>query len=334
MRKKIIFIALLLFIQTSSYSVEPPQKFFEWLEKSTVKLNSRSRVIQTASGPIECRLLKGKGPTIVSLHGGPGGYDQSCLIASSLVKAGFTVLGVSRPGYLRTPLSVGTSIQEQADAIKSLLDALGISRVAILGFSAGAPIAFQFALRHPDRTWALVIEGIGCAPHHNAFYESLMALTQYPALGDFGSWLLHVNLRNRLHSTTEHFLSMDNDLKFLALKKRVDYVQHHKRQLRLLKKFIDTIIPLGPRSPGLANDLANLDPWATFPFESIQAPTMVIQASNDDVIGCLNAAKTAAQRIPNAKLVLIKDSGHFMWFGPNTKQWEGQLALFLKQNGS
>jgi 2-hydroxy-6-oxonona-2,4-dienedioate hydrolase len=34
---------------------------------------------------------------------------------------------------------------------------LGIRRAAIIGASAGAPSALQFALRHPDRAGALVL---------------------------------------------------------------------------------------------------------------------------------------------------------------------------------
>ena len=38
-----------------------------------------------------------------------------------------------------------------------MLDALDVERVAVFGYSAGGPSALQFALRHPDRTTALVL---------------------------------------------------------------------------------------------------------------------------------------------------------------------------------
>jgi pimeloyl-ACP methyl ester carboxylesterase len=52
---------------------------------------------------------------------------------------------MSRFGYLRTPLPADASAAAQADAHACLLDALGIRRAAIVGASAGAPSAMQFA---------------------------------------------------------------------------------------------------------------------------------------------------------------------------------------------
>ena len=62
-----------------------------------------------------------------------------------------------RGSAIGTPLPADASAEAQADAHACLLDALGIERAAIVGGSAGAPSAMQFALRHPDRTAALVL---------------------------------------------------------------------------------------------------------------------------------------------------------------------------------
>ncbi|TFG27957.1 hypothetical protein EU528_11965 [Candidatus Thorarchaeota archaeon] len=49
---------------------------------------------------------------------------------------------VSRPGYLRTPISTGVAFENQADAIAALLDELDIPQAAVLGASAGTPFYF------------------------------------------------------------------------------------------------------------------------------------------------------------------------------------------------
>jgi pimeloyl-ACP methyl ester carboxylesterase len=89
----------------------------------------------------------------LSVHGAGGGFDQGLELADPLARAGFRVIAVSRFGYLRTPLPPDAS----AAAHACLLDALNIRRVAVLGTSAGGPSSMQFALRHPDRTAALVL---------------------------------------------------------------------------------------------------------------------------------------------------------------------------------
>ena len=91
------------------------------------------------------------------MHGAGGGFDQGLEFAQPLVQNGFCVVAMSRFGYLRTPLPTDASAAAQADAHACLLDALDIRRAAVVGASAGAPSSMQLALRHPDRTAALVL---------------------------------------------------------------------------------------------------------------------------------------------------------------------------------
>ncbi len=37
--------------------------------------------------------------------------------------------------------------------------------------------------------------------------------------------------------------------------------------------------------------------------------------------------------LPTSQLISLKESGHFISLGPNTKQWEKQLFAFLKTYG-
>ena len=97
------------------------------------------------------------GAPLLVVHGAGGGFDQGLEFAGSLPRRGFRVIAMSRFGYLRTPLPDDASPIAQADAHACLLDALGIERTAIMGGSAGAPSAMQFAIRHPDRCNALVL---------------------------------------------------------------------------------------------------------------------------------------------------------------------------------
>jgi len=144
----LIFVALLLIWIIITYR--------RWKKSLLTTLYSNSEIATTSVGEIEY-VLEGSGPVILMLHGSPGGYDQGLLYKELLINEGFSLLSISRPGYLRTPLNTGETFEEQADAIEALLVTLGISKVTILGASGGGPIALHFALRHPDRLNALIL---------------------------------------------------------------------------------------------------------------------------------------------------------------------------------
>jgi len=90
------------------------------------------------------------------IHGTGGGFDQGLHFAQRLAVAGWQVIAPSRFGYLGKPFPADTSSEAQADAFADLLDAMRIERLPVLGGSASALSALQFALRHPRRCSALV----------------------------------------------------------------------------------------------------------------------------------------------------------------------------------
>ena len=115
------------------------------------KLKSESQIYESSLGPIEYKIRGNNGPVVLIAHGTPGGHDQTIGHTS-----GYRVLTPSRPGYLRTPLSVGYTPLEQAAAFKELLDGLGIEKVIVIGISGGGPSSMEFAADFPERTLGLI----------------------------------------------------------------------------------------------------------------------------------------------------------------------------------
>lgn len=321
--KKFLFVVLILLILLLVFKSL-------WVRDQTKELETESQIIQTATGPIEYT-KKGSGPVVVCLHGGPGGYDQSLLIGSNLLDQGFTVIGVSRPGYLRTPLSVGQTNEQQADAIINLLDSLGITKAAALGFSAGGPVVFQMALRHPERVWGLVMESIGAhVVRDETAYKRLNTIIQLDGFADFIAWPIFEATKHQM-STEGLLLRYDTLLPQAQRDQRIEYVKQNPKQREFFRKFVYSLAPMALRAEGLVNDLRNLNPWPHYPFASIQAPTLVIQA-REDSNGNYDEALMAAEKIPKAELVTVEQSGHLLWFGEHTDEWEGKLVDFLKKH--
>jgi pimeloyl-ACP methyl ester carboxylesterase len=77
--------------------------------------------------------------------------------AGTYIGAGRRFVAASRFGYLGSSLPPAARPAYQADVYALLLDALGIDRAAVFGYSGGGPSAIQFALRHAGRTTTLIL---------------------------------------------------------------------------------------------------------------------------------------------------------------------------------
>ena len=75
----------------------------------------------------------------------------------------FRTLVVDQPGYGKSdkPQVQGNYFTFAADALKDLLDELGIDQVHLVGNSLGGGTAVRFALAYPERAGRLVLMGPG-----------------------------------------------------------------------------------------------------------------------------------------------------------------------------
>lgn len=332
MRKISLSFLVFSFFLVSAYSLQPAD-YQRWFTSTTNYLINSGEVVGTPMGPIQI-VRQGGGPPILVLHGGFGGWDQGILVSSNLNQRGFQTIIPSRPGYLATPIyAFPTDAGAQADLMKALLDSLQIQKAIIMGFSAGAPVAYEFAIKYPDRTTALVLECIGASPEEDgAFYLFLgLALASLTPELDYTTYLLSLSLNSDFYSTALQILPGDTYLTGTALDLRNQYVLSHISQFSFLRQMMFATIPLTPRLAGTLNDFAGIDYWtATFvpPGPSYKIPTLIIQATEDSN-GYYPTAQVINAAIPGSQLISVYESGHFIWLGPFTEQWQNQLLSFL-----
>ena len=310
-------------------------RFDRWVGKTITKLNSNSSIVNTTAGPIQYS-WHGRGPVILSIHGGFGGYDQGLVVADSFVKDGFSILSVSRPGYLGTPLpplapNVEFTAAQQADYIVAILDTLNISQVVALGFSAGGPVAFELAKRYPTKVTALVLESIGQQPGDSPVYEMLSGILSQPTLPDFATYLLYQSIQIDYYSVAKFVLAQDTTIMGAALADRTRYVASHSCQYKLLKRLLASTIPVSPRLPGILNDFLGVNYWGgpNFVPAGFTVPTIIVQALDDDS-GYYPDAQYVNAQIAGSQLITVQESGHFVWLGERAREWQKQVVEFLK----
>jgi pimeloyl-ACP methyl ester carboxylesterase len=115
-----------------------------------------TNVVHLPNGPMEY-VSEGSGPVVLFVHGGNSNCRADFLQAD-LLKGGYRVMVPSRPGYGRTPIALGRTAADQAAALRALLAALGVPRAAVMGASAGGPVALEFARSFPDVAHCLLLE--------------------------------------------------------------------------------------------------------------------------------------------------------------------------------
>ena len=263
------------------------------------RVASGSSMADTACGPIEYAAL-GEGPAVLVVHGAGGGYDQMLDTARELAAGGFRVVTMSRFGYLRTPLPADASPQAQADAHACLLDALKIERAAVLGVSAGGPSSMQFALRHPQRTTALVLLVPLAYPARSAERLSPVAafMVERTVQSDFLYWAAMSFYPDLVVGT---ILGTPPDVLARApLDERAR-----------LQKIMRQILPLSLRSQGLLNEAKIAASLGRYDLERIAAPTLVISLE-DDGYGTYAGARYTAEHVPGARFIGYESGGHML----------------------
>lgn len=277
-----------------------------------------SQVIQTDCGPIEYARI-GDGYPVLVVHGAMGGFDQGLWIARSFNVPNCQFICVSRFGYLRSPVPPGANLDRQADAFASLLNALGIRQAAVFGVSAGSTAAIRFVARHPERVSAFVLIGPDAPgevqltmPPRFVFDKLLRSDFFYWALITFfGKWV-----QNKFGLAPKGYALTPE-------------------QEAMLKKIQLGDLPVSSRMDGIifetyaceADYYASVTTASPYPLGMIQTPVLVINAL-DDPLSIPANVRAMAEQMPNARLYVVPDGGHFL-FG-HAEETKAEIDRFLR----
>ena len=174
------------------------------------------------------------------------------------------------------------SMDQHADDLAGLLDAIKINKAHIGGISYGAEISMVFAKKYPEKTQSLiVIDGV------SEIHPLLHAQT-YP-------WLMAAQKKD-----PELLLRTSYPLNFAEEWIKANQVFIENSVERYAELDMDAL-------ENLMTAFYDLD--ITAELSSIKAPTLVI-AGEEDLIKGREYAKIIADQIPESEFVLVPGSGH------------------------
>jgi pimeloyl-ACP methyl ester carboxylesterase len=283
----------------------------------------------TEKGAIEFDLSGTKGPVILSVHGGIGGADQARLMANWLDSSAYRILSPSRPGYLGTPLESGKTFEQQADLLAALLDHLQIAQVAVVCLSAGGPPAYQFAIRHPDRIWALVAIDSVSGSYHAP--ETAGPMTEAIFMSTLGQKIVKMIMEKHPKLLlAEAFRGIGYFTKEQR-KRQIDHVLHEPGALAFLKALLDTMNPYAQRKKGNENDMQEFLKLTHLPLERVQCPSLIIHGTHDADVKFSDGVY-AYEHIPRAERYWIEEGDHLgFWLSPYAEPAQACARAFLQK---
>lgn len=257
---------------------------------------SSSTIFTTPDGDIEYA-QEGEGMPVLLLHGAGGGFDFGLWSGRVFFNNTRTILAVSRYGYLRSPIPEDASIRNQAAQYRDLLDHLNITKVVVVGTSAGGPSAIQFANDYPERCAGLILISAVSMPepsgNEEPVYIKIIHLIQQ---SDYAYWLF-----------TKFGQSTILDL--MGIPKDV-YENFSPEQKQLAQEMLDVMHPMTRRYQGTLND-ADMLLVDEISVGNISCPTLIMHAKDDALVNYAHALHSH-ERIPRSQLILFETGGHAM----------------------
>ena len=182
------------------------------------------------------------------------------------------------------------SFEDYLADLEAVVDAAGLDRFALLGFSQGCPLSIAYAAKHPERV-------------------SCLTLTAGYARG----W--RIRLTSQEQKREQAFLdlietSWDGDTFIAQQMFTTSFAPEASREeARLFNKFLQ-------RTANAKNLLRNLNAMSeidlTSDLKSIQAPTRLFHVVDDTLNSSIDEARLIASEMQNAELIPIEGACHLV----------------------
>jgi pimeloyl-ACP methyl ester carboxylesterase len=244
--------------------------------------------------------ITGKGEPLLLIAGRENDHHGWDLIRGDFEKRYQTIVFDARgTGQSDKPTEPPYSTPMFARDAVGLLDALGIARAHVYGFSMGGRIGQWLGIEYPKRVGALVL---ACTTPGDAHGVKRWAEVDAVYASGDASKISDILFKNKLTMLNPRFLwsvraSAQHPLPDYARKLHAEASEGH-------------------------------DAWARLP--EITAPTLVLHGSEDGFTPVGNA-RILAERIPNAELQII-EGGRHMFFLEFRKQVNKLVLAFLERH--
>ena len=241
-------------------------------------------------------------PTVVLLHGGPGGFDHSYFKPEFARLAEVAqVVYLDLPGHGRSDRgdSGEWTFELCADRVRAFCDAVGIERPVVYGHSLGGFVALAYAVRHPGHPGGLIAQST-----HARFDLARMTEGFRRAGGDDVAAIAERSYGGRRSSSPEEWARC-----WRVFGPRVPSEEAEARVVTNMD-----LNPVGLQRMREFDVVGQLD--------AVECPTLVCVGELDPVTP-VPAAREIADALPpgRAQLEVVEGAGHFPWLDAPERYW-------------
>jgi proline iminopeptidase len=256
----------------------------------------------------------GQGPPIVVLHGGPD-FDHAYLLPElDRLADAYRLVYYDQRGRGSSAENVepaGVTLASELEDLDTVRGHFGLDAPMLLGHSWGTVLAMEYAIRHPARVSALIL--MNPAPASTADF-GLLRSSYLAKIGDQMDRQREISASAAYQAGDPQAVAARYRIHFRpALTRTADYESLMAR----MKVRFESQGAAGILKARAVEDRLMRDTWQAPGYDllsrvrSLRIPTLVI-AGTDDFIP-VEVAGHIAQAMPDAKLAVIRDCGHFAY---------------------
>ena len=247
--------------------------------------------------------VRGKGPLLIAHSGGPGAdardWDDFAKIDDFV-----TIVAIHPRGSGLSGPAAGDAylLPDYASDVEALRKHLGLEKPMLMGWSHGGMAAMQFAFTYPDSLSKLIL--FDTTAYFGEFLNDMEASVQ--AFKD-EPW--YEDSLDALKKEWAGEYQTDEDMgRLWQREKKFYFKKFDARAQAYAERTKESLIKVAPLRVFNEKEAPTFDLRPH--LKEIKVPTLVI-VGRQDFITNVDMAKEMVERIPNAKMEIFEESGHY-----------------------
>jgi len=248
-------------------------------------------------------IVRGKGPVMIAHSGGPG-FDARAWDDFAGIDDFVTIVAIHPRGSGLSGSAAGDAylLPDYAADLEALRQHLDIDKPVVMGWSHGGMVVQQFAFTHPASLSKLIL--FDTSAYFGEFLSDMEAAVQ-----DFKDEPWFESSLAALKAEWAGEYETGEDMARLWADEMKFYFKHFgTREEAYGERIKDYPISITPLKVFNDNEAASMDLRPS--IEKITVPTLVIVGRHDFITN-VAMAEEMVKHIPNAKLEVFEESGHF-----------------------